>query len=299
MNRSNAITWLKFAQDITPDGGVSAFYHTQSNVWQPSYPETSGYIIPTLLAAGETERAIRISEWLRGVQLKDGAIPQGFWRSHISNPFDTAQALLGWLAVEEVAPDKRTRESLESAVSYLEDSWSSEQWGESCRTYYARNIWPLRLAGSILVPSMIEHFTSKVSDHGFVEECEDDYDHPLSHFTCYVARAFLEIGELEYAQRIATFLADAQTRFGTLPARISRNGGRFNTQICVPAVAQAAIIWHKLGMKEDYEKAMSFIEKLDAPWASWPPEGDYLAHTHTNWSAKFIADAYAIANSNT
>src|SRR5262249_8247777 len=38
--------WLARAQDATPDDGVSAVYSLASG-WAASYPETTGYIIPT------------------------------------------------------------------------------------------------------------------------------------------------------------------------------------------------------------------------------------------------------------
>ena len=50
---AEAIGWLKRAQDATPDRGVSRGYslawhpHRRARGWQPSYPETTGYIIPT------------------------------------------------------------------------------------------------------------------------------------------------------------------------------------------------------------------------------------------------------------
>ena len=44
----NGINWIIFAQKTTKDGGVSNGFSLISG-WQPSYPETSGYIIPTLL----------------------------------------------------------------------------------------------------------------------------------------------------------------------------------------------------------------------------------------------------------
>src|SRR6187200_1373607 len=46
--------WLARAQDCSAsqDGGVARNYSLVSG-WAPSYPETTGYIIPTLLAYGK------------------------------------------------------------------------------------------------------------------------------------------------------------------------------------------------------------------------------------------------------
>ena len=42
-----AINWLFHAQDMTPDAGVSQTYLVRNEHWANSYPETTGYIIPT------------------------------------------------------------------------------------------------------------------------------------------------------------------------------------------------------------------------------------------------------------
>ena len=50
LHLSEALGWLYRAQDATPDGGVSHSYELGRG-WLPSYAETTGYIIPTLLNA--------------------------------------------------------------------------------------------------------------------------------------------------------------------------------------------------------------------------------------------------------
>ena len=44
-----AVEWLARGQDSTPDDGVSRIF-SLANGWNSSYPETTGYIIPTFLA---------------------------------------------------------------------------------------------------------------------------------------------------------------------------------------------------------------------------------------------------------
>src|SRR5882762_7277039 len=54
-----ALEWLAAAQDVTGDGGVARGYsiawnpYFKSRGWQPGYPETTGYIIPTLYEAAQ------------------------------------------------------------------------------------------------------------------------------------------------------------------------------------------------------------------------------------------------------
>src|SRR5574343_1324529 len=74
-----AIAWLKHAQDVTGNGGVAQTYLIRSKRWAPSYPETTGYIIPTLYRyatlAGDQDacaRALRMADWEIGIQLPGG-----------------------------------------------------------------------------------------------------------------------------------------------------------------------------------------------------------------------------------
>jgi hypothetical protein len=52
---AESLAWLSRAQDhsTSHDGGVARHYSIISG-WGASYPETTGYIAPTLLTCGET-----------------------------------------------------------------------------------------------------------------------------------------------------------------------------------------------------------------------------------------------------
>src|SRR5581483_9983206 len=86
-----AIEWIKRAQDSSATGGVAWGYRTRRQVladpkdfpmrWVAPYPETTGYIIPTMLRYGDrrgdsnaVKRAERMTEWEMSIQLPDGGI---------------------------------------------------------------------------------------------------------------------------------------------------------------------------------------------------------------------------------
>src|SRR5690242_10047297 len=80
-----AIAWLCRAQakSSTADGGVARVYSLTEG-WSSSYPETTGYIIPTFLTYTEhtgneemRDRARRMLEWLVKIQLPCGAFQGG------------------------------------------------------------------------------------------------------------------------------------------------------------------------------------------------------------------------------
>ena len=85
-----AIDWLCRAQDAYDDGGVARSYSLTYNAslgrrgWMPSYPETTGYIIPTVFdyarESGREElfnRAVRMADWECDVQMASGAVQGG------------------------------------------------------------------------------------------------------------------------------------------------------------------------------------------------------------------------------
>ena len=104
-----AIDWLCRAQDVrngeSDAGGVSAGWSFEDG-WLPSYPETTGYIIETFLAAADAlkqpelvERAGRMIDWELSIQLSDGAFPGHFGEAG-SRPviFNTGQIMHGMVA---------------------------------------------------------------------------------------------------------------------------------------------------------------------------------------------------------
>ena len=98
--------WLERAQDVTGDGGVSGRYHLRHG-WSSSYPETTGYIVPTFLALARElaasrfeERARRCIEFLLSLQHHDGAFPafEVAQNRTVPSVFNTAQIVHGLLA---------------------------------------------------------------------------------------------------------------------------------------------------------------------------------------------------------
>jgi hypothetical protein len=103
-----AIDWLLRAQDrsVSQDGGVARHFSLLTG-WSSSYPETTGYIVPTLLTYAELMgddgarlRARRMLDWLVSIQLPSGAYQGGLVDAQPVKPvtFNTGQILLGLAA---------------------------------------------------------------------------------------------------------------------------------------------------------------------------------------------------------
>ena len=295
MTHADAINWLKKAFTVTGHDGISAFYEVQTPLWQAPYPEVSGYCIPTLIKAGEEDIALRISRWLRYQQMDDGPIPMGYHNSYIPFVFDTGQVLLGWQAAQVLEPDPRTEESIEKAVSWLKRSWETDRWiakgiQEYSPTINIRSVWPLQKHDPELADTIISHYLERLEPNGFPTKSDEQHpDEPLTHFVVYVARGFWECGVRGIAKKIMLGLANLQTL--SFPARVDHNWQPTSDEICNVAVAQAAVLWKKMGWLNAATRAQEYLLHLDAPWGSNPTDGSYFAHSQISWCAKFIADA--------
>src|SRR5687767_5917288 len=70
----NTFKWIESSFTATGDGGSSAYYH-YARGWKGSYPETTGYLIPTMyeyssLIGSEDwrKRAKAAADWLLSIQ---------------------------------------------------------------------------------------------------------------------------------------------------------------------------------------------------------------------------------------
>ncbi len=131
------VHWLLCAQKASKDGGASAGYHLLRNIWLPSYPETTGYIIPALLqymrqSANAVVRnaALRMPAFLLDVQGQEGAI-HGWDPNGPYYVFDTGQALFGWLAALQETGEACYAQALSRAADWL----VAEQDAAGLRSY--------------------------------------------------------------------------------------------------------------------------------------------------------------------
>src|SRR5580658_9821144 len=98
------LRWIIHAQ--RPDGGIAAYYSLLSG-YSESYPEVTGYIVPTLYDFTRSTRegnaafvAERATQWLLSLQMSTGAFPGGVYgglhRSEAqASIFNTGQILEG------------------------------------------------------------------------------------------------------------------------------------------------------------------------------------------------------------
>jgi hypothetical protein len=145
--------------------GSAAYYSSvrfafRNNKWSPPYPETTGYIIPTLIAFGKTfgvkeyaDVALQMGEWLLGLQYADGAFPGGYYREHNPRPrssFNTGQIMKGLLCAYACSNESRFLDAASRAAQWLLSIQDEDGGWRRCSlfegfspSYYTEVCWPL------------------------------------------------------------------------------------------------------------------------------------------------------------
>lgn len=125
------LDWLCLAQDrsASADGGVARDYSLVKG-WASSYPETTGYIIPTFIDMAQRlgrpdlhARARRMLDWCVAIQFPQGGFQGGKIDATPRVPvtFNTGQILLG-LAAGVCAYGDAYRDAMLRAAGWLRDT---------------------------------------------------------------------------------------------------------------------------------------------------------------------------------
>jgi hypothetical protein len=150
-----SVAWIERSQDAAGDGSAKA-YHLFDG-WRSPYPETSGYIVPTLYEAAAAlarpelhERAGRMISWVATTQLANGAFPSGE-RAGSSEPmvFDTGQIIFGLVRGAIESGDASLYEAACRAAAFLmnvqdhDGAWRKHDFAGLAHAYSCRAAWAL------------------------------------------------------------------------------------------------------------------------------------------------------------
>jgi len=272
-----AVDWLAIAQDRsrTTDSGVARHFSLIDG-WGSSYPETTGYIIPTRLESATVlgrpdlgERARRMLDWLVGIQLPSGGFQGGMIDQTPVVPvtFNTGQILLGLAAgVREFGESYRP--AMVKAADWLvatmdpDGAWRSHPTpfakpGE--KTYETHVAWGLVEAWRVTPQSAYLEAARRnglwalqyqASNGWFDRCCLSDPTRPLTHTLGYVLRGLIEIGQaasdqtlLDAADRTARGLLSARGENGHLPGRVRPDWSAAVPWTCLTGSVQIAACW--------------------------------------------------------
>lgn len=280
-----AVNWLKRAQDATPDGGVARGYcvgwvpYLNMKGWQPSYPETTGYIIPTFFNAANMlddgdlrKRALRMADWEIEIQMHSGAVMGGVVNENPSPAvFNTGQVMLGWLrAFQETSQDRYITAADKAAVFLMDAQSPDGAWrkgnsqfaAQLVPTYNARCGWALILYGQQVNQSdyveagrrNMRYVISQQQENGwFRNNCLSDESAPLVHTISYAVEGLLgaydALGDAQYldaAKATVDHLAKVVPADGNLPGRFDGQWQPTVSWSCLTGDAQLAAILLRL-----------------------------------------------------
>jgi uncharacterized protein YyaL (SSP411 family) len=273
-----AMGWLCMAQDRTPDGGVSAFYDLAKGVWAPSYPETTGYIIPTFLDyaayTGQDDyrtRAVRMADWLLTLQMDTGAFPMGpLWDDLDRQPlvFDTGQILHGLLRIWQETDSLCYLEAARRAGDWLveiqetDGSWPRFTFLGHVYTHHARVAWALLKLAQASADERYRRaglrnlgwtWAQQTTNGWFNNAAFAPDEEPLTHTLGYTIRSLLESGLLLSDERMiaaarsaADALVDRLAQVGYLQGTYDSSWHSSARWSCLTGDVQMAIVWLKL-----------------------------------------------------
>ena len=272
-----AVSWLCRAQDksLSEDGGV-ALQYSLINGWCTSYPETTGYIISTLITYADLRkdegirgRVKKMLDWLVSIQFTSGGFQGGLigCKPIVPVTFNTGQILLGLVCgVREfgekyLVPMRRAADWLVETQDF-DGCWRkypSPLVAPGEKAYETHVAWGLLEAARLdskksYEEAALKNITWALSlqkENGWFEKCcLSNPTQPLTHTLGYVLRGLIEAyrytGDqalLNASRKTGDGLLKALRKDGSVPGRLNQNWQGTVTWNCLTGSVQIAICW--------------------------------------------------------
>lgn len=277
-----AAQWVLRAQAANGDDGVAHSYDVRKPAWLASYPETTGYMIPTLYdyaahfgRPAYREAARRMALWEVEVQLADGGVRAGTMAAPepVSTIFNTGQVLFGLARAARETGDARFVEATRRAADWLSDAqdedgcWRRFQSPFTTTTsaaYNTRSAFGLVRAFEVVPEQRYLRAAGRNAAWALGTAAPNGWlpgnclslqrdDRALSHTIAYSIRGLLEVGValgrpefVEHALGMARAMAQAQRPDGALPGYLGPDWRPLVRWTCVTGNAQMALNWLRL-----------------------------------------------------
>jgi hypothetical protein len=316
----NAVAWLCRTHDVTGHRGSSKGFSLLRG-WLPAYPETTGYVLGTLLSVASRRgdrpelirRAREMGDWEKEIQNPDGGIKEGdVARGHArSIVFNTGMVLHGWIDLAEAGYDDYD-EAAARAVRFLVDAmrpdgtWRPEaEYGAIPHTYNSRVAWALlrwaRRSGDDQAEAaahrQLAWVCARQRANGWFDECVFRAGMtPSTHAVAYTLRGLLEshvIAEEERWLRAvegpAEVLARELDSHAHLPASFDDRWRPAARHSCLTGTAQLGGVWLRLyQLTEDARWLHAGLKAVEQSAARqetvrWPAVHGALAGSFPVW----------------
>jgi hypothetical protein len=273
--------WLIHSINSGADRGSGTYYHHSG--WTSAYPETTGYIIDTLLRystesnfpwAREARAAAEdAGQWLLSIQHEDGGWPGGY--VHQQRPsvvFNTGQILRGLLPLYRHTGNRAYAEAAKRAIDWIweqldeQGQFSTNDFMGAVRVYGSYVVAPIldwlpefpkcRDAWEAHSRRHLNWVLTQQNEHYWLANCDNTLhknDRPIVHTIAYTLDGLFDAGQRLGEQR---YLDAAFGGAEVLAKRFLAEGilhGRYDarwrgSEAFIPTGgAQLAILWHKIG----------------------------------------------------
>jgi hypothetical protein len=268
------VAWLCRCQDASEDGGFAAYYGILDG-FGPSYPETTGYIMPTLLQYAETRgrsdlegRVERAANWLLGLQFASGAFPARFGRSGDGPAvFNTGQIIFGLLAWYRRSRVDRYLDAAVRAGRWLtevqgaEGRWDRFTFLSRPHCYYSMvswalcELWRLTEEEAFIEAARrnLNWVLSVQEPNGWFRELNLTGYHNFLHFIAYTMQGLLESGVIleqapyvDAARLPAWRLARRFELTKALPGAFDTDWRPTTQSLCLTGIAQVSLVLERL-----------------------------------------------------
>jgi len=267
------VKWILDAQRA--DGGIAAYYSLLTG-YSESYPEVTGYIIPTLydyaLATGDQRAraaAERATSWLLSLQLPSGAFPGGLHgASAAPSVFNTGQILQGLVRAHVETRSAEILRCATAAGDWLaqtqqpDGAWSGPgAYQEVAHTYYSMVSWALAQLAANSADSPyasaaernIDWVLTNAKPSGWIDGINLQGHPAYLHFIAYVIQGVLECGILRHRENAIRAAGKAAwvllRRFETHKFLFGTYGPDFKGGLrftCLTGNAQMSCVWLRL-----------------------------------------------------
>lgn len=255
-------------------GGSCATFNPITG-WSAPYPETTGYLIPTLLKLHHhfnDERyrytAYELGEWLLNIQSDDGSWHGGLHpaKKAVGSVFNSGQILKGLAALYRDSADQRWIDAASRGAGWLANQvdqnglWPAGDYQSSqTPSYYTHVAWPIleiwKLTNEDHLLQAAERYLNKmltrIKENGAVSHWGFKDEGPaFTHTIAYTIRGFQESARLigdykRFAEPMETALEVIYTKSeltnGRLPGSFNENWKATDAAVCLTGNAQLAI----------------------------------------------------------
>ena len=271
------VNWLCRAQDnsASQDGGVARDFSLLTG-WNASYPETTGYIVPTLLEYARLRddeeiraRARRMLDWLVSIQFAEGGFQGGVIGAQPVVPvtFNTGQILMGLASGVREFGDEHL-DAMRRAADWLVETQDDDGCWRKHATPFAEpgeKVYETHVSWGLLEAARVEPDKGYgeaalknvrwalrfQKENGWFDECcLSDPSQPLTHTLGYVLRGLIEAflstndaGLLDSCRKTADALLGALDDDGFLPGRFDSSWRGTVHWACLTGSVQIAYCW--------------------------------------------------------